>query len=179
MAAISGDAWNSQKTIRLKISICNSADKYLGCNEIPQTQESYLNLDGLPSFSKPRRLSIKNWERIKDQKGNFLVTNSYENPQEQSWSKHIEKLLSAHGMHYKIPDNASNTGSAFFGRTKDMFIQDALCGITNLDAKLRMYGLIKHKFEREDYLVQIRNTKHRQALSKFRLSNHKLCCKNF
>ena len=55
-----------------------------------------------------------------------------------------------------------------------MFIQEALCGITKPNAKLRTYGLIKHNFGREDYLVQIRNTKHRQALSKFRLSNHKL-----
>ena len=133
-----------------------------------------LELGRTPLLLEARRLSIKNWERIKDQKGNFLVTNSYENQWEQSWSKQIEKLLSAHGMHYKIPENASNTGNAFFGRTKDIFIQEALCGITNPDAKLRTYGLIKHKFEREEYLVQIRNTKHRQTLSKFRLSNHKL-----
>jgi hypothetical protein len=55
-----------------------------------------------------------------------------------------------------------------------MFVQEAFHGISKPDAKLRTYGLIKHKFEREDYLVQVKNTKHRQNLTKFRLSNHKL-----
>ena len=43
-----------------------------------------------------------------------------------------------------------------------------------MSSKLRTYGLIKYKIGREDYLLEIRNVKHRSSLSKFRLSNHKL-----
>jgi hypothetical protein len=133
-----------------------------------------LELGRTPLALEAQRLSIKNWERIKDQKGNILVTKSYENTCERNWSELIEKLLSKHGMQYKISENTSNICNAFFGRSKDMFVQETFCGITKPDAKLRTYGLIKHKFEREGYLEEIRNTKHRQNLTKFRLSNHKL-----
>jgi hypothetical protein len=135
-----------------------------------------LELGRTPLMLEAQRLSIKNWERIKDQNCNSLVTKSYENACEKmlDWNERIKKLISEHGMQYKLSENSSKISNAFSGRATDIFVQDAFSGISKPEAKLRTYSLIKYKFEREEYLEQIRNTKHRQTLTKFRLSNHKL-----
>ena len=77
-------------------------------------------------------------------------------------------------MQYKTTEPVSNLGNAFFGRAQDIYHQEALGQIVDPKSKLRTYGLIKHKSGKEEYLNLIRNTKHRQKLTKFRLSNHKL-----
>ena len=77
-------------------------------------------------------------------------------------------------MQYKLRETATNICNALFGKAKDTFHQLAFHGIEKADAKLRTYSLIKQEIGREDYLEQIKNTKHRQQLTKFRLSNHKL-----
>ena len=129
-----------------------------------------------PLALEAQRLSIKNWERIKNENGNLFVTKSYENAYEKilDWNESIVNLVSRHGMQYKLTETATNICNAVFGKAKDVFHQEAFYGIEQAGAKLRTYSLIKHKIGREDYLEQIKNTKHRQQLTKFRLSNHKL-----
>ena len=75
---------------------------------------------------------------------------------------------------YKLLDDTTKIHHAFSNRDKDLFVQEAFCRMAKPNAKLRTYSLIKSTFQREDYLVQIRNTRHRQTLTKLRLSNHKL-----
>ena len=69
---------------------------------------------------------------------------------------------------------AKNVDKAFVGRARDIYHQEAFSNLNDPKAKLRTYGLMKHDIGREGYLVQIKNTKLRQKLTKFRLSNHKL-----
>ena len=57
---------------------------------------------------------------------------------------------------------------------KDIYHQESFAQITDPKSKLRTYALIKENIGKENYLNQIKNTKHRQMLSKFRLSTHKL-----
>ena len=134
-----------------------------------------LELGRTPLVLEAQRLSLKNWERIKNEEGNILITKSYHNAQEKKliWNQSITNTLAAHGMQFRT-EAASNTGNAFLGRAQDIFHQEAFTQITNPDSKLRTYGMLKKTIGREEYLSKIRNTKHRQMLTKFRLSNHKL-----
>jgi len=135
-----------------------------------------LELGRTPLVLQAQRLSLKNWERIKNGDGNILVTNSHRNAHEKEldWSQTICYLLSKYGMQYKITEPASNLGNAFIGRAQDIYHQEAFGQIVKPESKLRTYDLIKHNSGKEEYLDLIRNTKHRQKLTKFRLSNHKL-----
>ena len=136
-----------------------------------------LELGRTPLTLEAQRLSIKNWERIKSAKGNVFVCQSYQNAcaKKLDWHQTINDLLSKHGMQYCVTEPAQkNVANAFIGRAKDIYHQEAFSRITDPESKLRTYGLIKHAVGREEYLIQIRNPKLRQKLTKFRLSNHKL-----
>ena len=61
-----------------------------------------------------------------------------------------------------------------FTRQVDIFNQLALSNIANPDSKLRTYSLVKNIPGIENYLLNVANEKHRQAISKFWLSNHRL-----
>ena len=135
-----------------------------------------LELGRTPLTFEAQRLSIKNWERIKGGKGNILVGESYQNAcaKNLDWHQTINDLLSRHGMMNCVLDPIPNVSKSFIDRTKDIYHQEAFSRIVDPESKLRTYGLIKHEVGREDYLVQIKNPKQRQTLTKFRLSNHKL-----
>ena len=91
------------------------------------------------------------------------------------WDQTARDLLSKHGMQYHATNpDAVNSDKAYFGRAKDVYHQEAFSEINNPDSKLRTYGIIKQSKGREEYLDQICNTKRRQKLTRFRLSNHKL-----
>ena len=101
---------------------------------------------------------------------------SYQNAcnKELDWIRTIHTLLARNGLQYRISDGSSDVCNALLGKTKDIFHQEAFAQVADPKSKLRTYGLIKENIGREDYLDQIRNTKHRQMLTKLRLSNHKL-----
>ena len=73
-----------------------------------------------------------------------------------------------------IENTPKNVYSKFYNRAKDIYHQESFATIRDVTSKLRTYGLMKYKIGREDYLAEIRNTKLRCKLTKFRLSNHKL-----
>ena len=78
-------------------------------------------------------------------------------------------------MQYRATEpEQKNIANAFINRAKDIYHQESFSCIRNPASKLRTYGLLKHVVGREEYLIQIKNTKLRQKLTKFRLSNHKL-----
>ena len=135
-----------------------------------------LEIGRTPLMLEAQRLSVKNWERIKNGDGNSLVTYSYQNAcnKELDWIRTVHTLLARNGLQYRISDGSSDVCNALLGKTKDIFHQEAFAQVADPKSKLRTYGLIKENIGREDYLNQIRNTKHRQMLTKLRLSNHKL-----
>ena len=135
-----------------------------------------LEIGRTPLKLEAQRLSLKNWERIKNGKANTLVTSSYRNAVDKNleWNKTICELVAKHGMQFRIEEGSSGVGDAFLGKAKDMFHQEAFEQISRPESKLRTYSLIKTDIGMEGYLDQIRNTKYRQKLTKLRLSNHKL-----
>ena len=91
------------------------------------------------------------------------------------WINNIKNLLGRNGMQNLFMENTpKNVHSKFYNRAKDIYHQTSFSTIRDVTSKLRTYGLMKYKIGREDYLTEIRNTKLRCKLSKFRLSNHKL-----
>ena len=145
----------------------------LGVQKNTTTAGVLLELGCTPLMLEARRLSLKNWERIKNGDGNILVNHSLKNSSEKEldWHHTICTLLSEHGMQYRITENSSDTGDAFFGKAKDIYHQEAFTQINKPESKLRTYALIKTDIGRELYLNEIRNVKHRQKLSKFRLEH--------
>ena len=59
-------------------------------------------------------------------------------------------------------------------RLSDIFHQGAFKTITSEESKLRTYGKIKKHIGFESYLNDVTNVKNRVAMTKLRLSNHKL-----
>ena len=136
-----------------------------------------LELGRTPLVLDAQKAAIKNWERIKNSKANHLVIKSYENACTESldWINNIQNLLGRNGMRNLFIENTpKNVHSKFYNRAKDIYHQESFSTILDVASKLRTYGLMKYKIGREDYLTEIRNTKLRSKLSKFRLSNHKL-----
>ena len=86
-----------------------------------------LEIGRTPLKLEAQRLSLKNWERIKNEDANILVTTSYKNAVEKEldWNKTICDLISKHGMQYRIEEGSSGLGDAFLGKAKDMFHQEA------------------------------------------------------
>ena len=173
------DFWGCLKTPQnnpvenLHMQFCR---QILGVQKNTTNNGVLLELGRTPLMLEAQRLSLKNWDRIKSGNGNTLVTNSYHNAHimKLDWNETVCSLLSKHGMHYRITESQSDLGNAFFGKAKDIFHQEVFAQISDPKSKLRTYALIKESIGREDYLKDIRNTKHRQMLTKLRLSNHRL-----
>ena len=136
-----------------------------------------LELGRLPLHIYAKKNSVLNWERIglKRQANNILL-NSYDNPFENSWTCAVKSCVSTIGLpdlfkkevrHSKAPN------IQLFLKEKDIFQQTAISNIQNM-SKLRTYVLIKQNATFEQYLVSVQNISDRIALTKFRLSNHRL-----
>ena len=152
------------------------------CRQILGVQKTTTNVGVLlelgrtPLSLEAQKLSLKNWGRIKNKKGNILVTKSQQNACDQKldWNETIASLLSKYDLRNLLTEPKPNIGQIFLSKARDEYQQQALTQIARPDSKLRTYALLKSSVEREDYLVNIRNTRLRQTLTKFRLSNHKL-----
>ena len=124
--------------------------------------------------------AIKNWERIRNKKANYLVTLSYKNAEQNSLEcgTKVKSCLEQNGMlssYTRAPQHPClNTHTKLYKRLSDVFYQSAFESINKQDSKLRTYSLIKASVEIENYLITTRNINARVCLTKFRLSNHKL-----
>ena len=124
-----------------------------------------------------KKAAVKNWERIQREKANYLVLASAKHAEKESlkWANRIKLCLSENGFGYThFQNNLINAHKKMFTRQVDIFNQLALSNIANPDSKLRTYSLVKNTPGIENYLLNVANEKHRQAISKFWLSNHRL-----
>ena len=139
-----------------------------------------LELGRTPLTLDAQKSAIKNWERIRNKKANYLVTLSYKNAEQNSleWSTKVKSCLEQNGMLSSYtrapPHPCLNTHTKLYKRLSDVFYQSAFESINKQDSKLRTYSLIKASVEIENYLITTRNINARVCLTKFRLSNHKL-----
>ena len=136
-----------------------------------------LELGQIPITITAIKNAIKNWTKISNiPEHKTLVSSSYQYniTENLSWSKQIKNLLSSNGMLDQYQTKGTNTHKNVFQRLSDNFHQSALSQIENDSSKLRTYSLLKTSLGYEDYLDEVKNTKHRISLTKLRLSNHSL-----
>ena len=139
-----------------------------------------LEMGKLPIWVHAKTASVKNWERIVAGKANELLLNSHIRATNFSlpWIETIKESLSTIGMYenYLDPCSQINQGThkIFYKRLSDIYHQNAFTTINDESSKLRTYALLKYKPGMSRYITEISSTKDRVALSKLRLSNHKL-----
>ena len=156
------------------------------CKQILGVQKQTSNIDVLLELGRvPLHLyaiksAVKNWERIKSNKVNILVSVSYQKAMENNllWITNIKNLLEQNGMacfynnmHLNKPQFIHKK---IFQRLSDKFHQEAFNTLIDKTSKLRTYGLIKTEIGMESYLKEIFNPTIRKTYTKFRLSNHSL-----
>ena len=126
---------------------------------------------------------VKFWLRISKMPLNSLIYQSYlenktnllSNNSISSWIKGLEKLLKycslgnvSDNENYNISNTAKTT------LCKILYCKDWHNNINESDAKLRNYALYKTTFNRENYLLYIKDKRFRSSLTKLRISSHKL-----
>ena len=139
-----------------------------------------LELGRTPLSFDAKKLSIKNWERIIRGKANkpLLLSLQESVDLELPWTSHIKTNMESIGLlHFYTANRSSKNPFVFkkvFQRLCDIFHQEIFASFTGDRSKLRTYATFKKDPGYESYLSNIKNTKIRVNVSKFRLSNHKL-----
>ena len=152
----------------------------LGVHKKTTTIGVLLELGKTPIHLVAVKFAIKNWERIKQNSGNELLCLSYKDAIEHSllWVTSIKGVLTNNGMSTFFtqipPDNKYFIHKRLHQVLVDNFHQNAFSEIQRPDCKLKYYSTFKTVYGTEMYLNKVNNTKHRIALSRFRLSCHKL-----
>ena len=123
------------------------------------------------------KFAVKNWERIRIGKGNSLLLGSYKDG-ESSWDMNIKQILESNGMQ-SFYNNEPDTEYPFlykkvFQKLSEDFHRTSFETMRGERSKLRTYSLFKTTIGIEKYLTETRNTSDRIAVTKFRLSNHRL-----
>ena len=149
----------------------------LGVQKYTTTNGVLLELGRIPLSIYAKTNAVKNWERIQREKANSLVLASSKNAEKEAleWINRIKYSLSENGFGYiHLQNDIKNAYKKLFTRQVDIFNQSAIINIANPDSKLRTYSLVKSTPGIANYLLNVSNSKYRQALSKLRLSNHEL-----
>ena len=115
------------------------------CRQILGVQKTTTNVGVLlelgrtPLSLEAQKLSLKNWGRIKNKKGNILVTKSHQNACDQKldWNETIASLLSKYDLRNLLTEPKPNIGQIFLSKARHEYQQQALTQIARPDSKLR------------------------------------------
>ena len=164
----------------LNVKLCKHL---LGVNKHTSNAGCRAELGRQPLLLTGAKSFIKNWIRIIDGESNIIFKNAFKvnrNSQLQ-WASKLKDILQRHGLGYiwehqftsEQTRPLKNYLNTIIMRLRDSYIQTTLSHIRS-QPKLRTYCLLKNDFLMEHYLLNIRNIKTRVAVSKFRLSDHRL-----
>ena len=152
----------------------------LGVHKKTTNNGVLLELGKTPIHFLAIKLAIKNWERIKEMRGNMFVCSSYLDSKKHSlmWPVSVKTLLNKHGMLNlylgSFPEKKEFIYIKLYQVMSDSFNQQSLSEIQKEGSKLNYYSSFKTTPGTEMYLSKVSNIKHRIALSRLRLSCHKL-----
>ena len=139
-----------------------------------------LELGRIPLEIFARKMSIKNWERIRLNQANDFLLASYNDAMLENlpWISKIKDLLESKGM-LSLYITRHETKPPFVHKKilqtlTDEFHQNSFESIRNEKSKLRTYAKFKTEIGQEKYLSNIKNPSIRKVVTKFRLSNHTL-----
>ena len=168
----------SNSTERLNISLCKHL---LGVKRQTSNVASLLEMGRYPLYIDATKQCIKNWLRINNGEVNEIlacITDSQSSNVDYTWTSQIKQFLSKYGFGYlwlqKPNDKNSfkNILSKIVIRLKDCTSQEFFSTLKS-QSKLRTYSKYKLIYEMEPYVLNS-NFKQRQAVSKLRISDHKL-----
>ena len=153
--------------------------QFLGVQKQSTNIGVLLELGRVPLQHFAVKAAIKNWERIKTGKINLILKESHSNAviEKLPWITHIRLVLQQHNLESR---NLSTRKKYPFihkllhEQQNENFHTNAFQKIIDPDNKLRTYSLFKTDVGLEKFLIEVKNIKARQALTKFRLSNHTL-----
>ena len=160
----------------------------LGVRKQTNTDGVLLELGLVPITFHAKKLAIRNWERIHQGKGNSLLiaSHKYAVLKHLPWESTIKETFATNGLediYQAVINNDDNThgesrpslspATVLIKRLIDQFHQTSLESINN-SSKMKTLSLLKHTPGTEAYLDIVKNTKHRKAMSRLRLSSHTL-----
>ena len=179
-----GDFWGCLKhpknspISRFHMSFCK---QLLGVCKQTSTNGVLLELGLTPILFSAIKATVKNWERIRKHNCNKLLLAAYNEARlsKLPWATSLEETFARNGMLNMFSrtqlqrDNQSPPHVELFQRLVDQFHQNALSDIKS-SSKLNLFSKLKKEAGREKYLYQVENVKHRQSLTRYRLSSHSL-----
>ena len=129
------------------------------------------------------KATVKNWERIQGKRANQLLIASNMNAMKNHlpWTTNIQRIFTTNGLLNDFLRKANETEEVRYKsaaetlskRLIDQFHQTSF-GIINTSSKMKVLNLVKKEKGRESYLEEVTNSRHRSAMTKLRLSGHRL-----
>ena len=135
-----------------------------------------------PLTLRATKITIKNWERIHDQKANPIIIASHIDAIQRDlpWESSIRDTFMKNGMldaFLAKRDNSDNNkvslANMLLKRQIDQFNQTSMETIRQSN-KLKILSLLKQNSGTETYLTKINNPNHRCAMAQLRVSSHSL-----
>ena len=158
---------------------------YMACKQFLGVQKRSTNigvlleLGRMPLQNFAIKSAIKNWERIRTGNINRILGESHSDAIAENlpWITHVKSML--HTYNLGNLNSHHNRKHPFIHKLLhdqqcENFHKNAFDSIKNPENKLRTYSLFKTDIGCEKYLYEVKNVEARQALTKFRLSNHTL-----
>ena len=155
----------------------------LGVRKQTNTDGVLLETGMIPLYLVAIKSATKNWERILQGKANRLLTisNNYSTEQHLPWTSNIRQIFTSNEMlqEYLQKTNESEErrygpiSNKLFKKLVEMFHETTLSAIQT-SSKMKTLALLKSTPGKEQYLSDITNSKHRSALTRLRLSAHRL-----
>ena len=164
---------------KLYVSFCK---QLLGVRKQTNTDGVLQELGLLPITFYSAKMAVRNWERIHLKKANplLIASHAYALRKELPWETTIRNIFASNGLLdtylYQLSnteDNRRSIANTLFKRLIDQHNQSSMEKIRT-SSKMKTLSLLKQEAGRETYLETITNPRHRQAMSKLRLSGHSL-----
>ncbi len=158
----------------LFMSFCK---QLLGVQKQSMNDGVLLEIGQFPLMILAKKRAVKNWVMMATNTNcNAILQDSFQFSTDRNllWPENMKAMLSEIGLMQSFVSQDSDAHLKAFQRLQDIYHQTAFERIKNGSSRLRTYGLFKTTPGFENYLDELSSLKERTALTKLRLSNHKL-----
>ena len=154
----------------------------LGVRRQTNTSAVLLELNTVPLIFHARKGAVKNWNRIRWNRCNSLLKAAHIEAVRDKllWIDSIQHLFGSNGLLevYHSTEEAieekNMPWNILFLRLTAQFYQTAMEDINKDGGKLQIYRKLKTRPGHEKYLTEVKNIRHRIAMTRLRLSSHNL-----
>ena len=179
------EVWGMNKGNNIELIHTKFLRKILCVNTSTNLTGLYGELGRVPLYISRKINMIRYWNKLLQSKGNSLEKHVYTMLKDDAnhdikynnnnWAYHIKSILESLGLGYLwLHQGNTNINLPLIKqRILDQYYQTWYSNINN-SSRLESYCRYKHSFQIEKYLDTITERKYKIALSRFRLSSHKL-----